>query len=68
MLLTRRCSKEKLMLRLVRVLSLDGGGRRGLTSLRILQRIAEHYDMEVSSDWTKLCDYFGQIGGTRTWG
>jgi patatin-like phospholipase/acyl hydrolase len=56
------------MLRLVRVLSLDGGGRRGLTSLRILQRIAEHYDMEVSSDWTKLCDYFGQIGGTRTWG
>jgi patatin-like phospholipase/acyl hydrolase len=52
------------MLRLVRHLSLDGGGIRGLTLLRILQRMMEHDDLEVSSDWTELCE----IGGTSTGG
>ncbi|KAG9672833.1 phospholipase, patatin family protein, partial [Aureobasidium melanogenum] len=47
------------------LLSLDGGGVRGLSSLYILQRIMDGID---SDNPPKPCDYFDIIGGTSTGG
>ncbi|KAL2025831.1 hypothetical protein VTO58DRAFT_103014 [Aureobasidium pullulans] len=47
------------------LLSLDGGGVRGLSSLYILQRIMNAIDPD---DPPKPCDYFDVIGGTSTGG
>jgi hypothetical protein len=51
------------------LLSLDGGGVRGLSSLQILkvvmQRIA---DAQKLDDVPKPCDFFDMIGGTSTGG
>lgn len=53
-------SGEKLNL-----LSLDGGGIRGLSSLYILKRIMESINPECPP---KPCDYFDMIAGTSTGG
>ena len=47
------------------LLSLDGGGVRGLASLLILKRIMESID---HLNPPKPCDYFDMIGGTSTGG
>ncbi|KAG8950917.1 hypothetical protein FRC04_006981 [Tulasnella sp. 424] len=47
----------------LRLLSLDGGGVRGIISLIILERI-----MHDIAPKTKPCDYFDLIGGTSTGG
>jgi len=47
------------------LLSLDGGGVRGLSSLYILQRIMFSIDPDNPP---KPCDYFDMIGGTSTGG
>lgn len=53
----------------VRVLSLDGGGVKGLASLLILQRIFRTLQrLEDLPDLPRPCDYFDLIGGTSTGG
>ena len=47
------------------LLSLDGGGVRGLSSLLILKKLMESLDPENPP---KPCDYFNMIGGTSTGG
>ena len=47
------------------LLSLDGGGIRGISSLLILQQLME---MINPDDPPKPCDYFDMIGGTSTGG
>lgn len=47
------------------LLSLDGGGVRGLSSLLILQQLMERVNPEAPP---KPCDYFDMIGGTSTGG
>jgi len=47
------------------LLSLDGGGVRGLSSLYILQRLMEAVNPEKPP---KPCDYFDMIAGTSTGG
>jgi hypothetical protein len=47
------------------LLSLDGGGVRGLSTLMILKRIMEAINPE---DPPNPCDYFHMIGGTSTGG
>jgi len=49
----------------LRLLSLDGGGVRGLSSLLILKKLMEMIDPD---DPPKPCDYFDMIGGTSTGG
>jgi predicted acylesterase/phospholipase RssA len=49
----------------LRLLSLDGGGVRGLSSLMILQQLMATVDPESPP---KPCDYFDMIGGTSTGG
>lgn len=49
----------------IRLLSLDGGGVRGLSSLIILQQLMTTVDPESPP---KPCDYFDMIGGTSTGG
>src|ERR1043165_8361656 len=49
----------------VRLLALDGGGIRGLSSLMILQQLMATVDPESPP---KPCDYFDMIGGTSTGG
>ncbi|KAM7214398.1 hypothetical protein V8F06_010236 [Rhypophila decipiens] len=49
----------------VRLLSLDGGGIRGLSSLIILKHLMERVD---PNNPPKPCDYFQLIGGTSTGG
>lgn len=44
-----------------KVLSIDGGGIKGLYSARVLQKIEEHYQIRVT-------DYFDLICGTFTGG
>ena len=52
-----------------RVLCLDGGGVRGLSSLLILRDIMEDIESRTSADATpKPCEYFDLIGGTSTGG
>lgn len=49
----------------LRLLALDGGGVRGLSSLMILQHLMSAVDPESPP---KPCDYFDMIGGTSTGG
>ncbi len=48
-----------------RILSLDGGGVRGIVSLMFLERIEKLVD-EMEGRPTRLCDWFDLIGGTST--
>lgn len=49
----------------IRLLSLDGGGIRGLSSLMILQHLMTTIDPKSPP---KPCEYFDMIGGTSTGG
>lgn len=49
----------------LRLLSLDGGGVKGLSALIILQQLMETVDPKNPP---KPCDYFDMIGGTNTGG
>ena len=49
----------------LRLLALDGGGVRSLSSLVILERLMESIDPDSPP---KPCDYFDMIGGTSTTG
>ena len=49
----------------LRLLALDGGGVRGLSSLIILEQLMETIDPDSPP---KPCDYFDMIGGTSTGG
>jgi patatin-like phospholipase/acyl hydrolase len=49
----------------LRLLSLDGGGVRGLSSLMILDRLMKHINEDAPP---KPCEYFDMIGGTSTGG
>ena len=51
-----------------RILSLDGGGVRCLSSLLVLREIMEDIGRQTGANETPLpCDYFDLIGGT-SWG
>jgi len=55
----------------LRLLSLDGGGIRGLSTLLILQRIFYVLDQKLDSNWNrplKPCQFFDLIAGTSTGG
>ncbi|KAK5459541.1 hypothetical protein LTS15_003670 [Exophiala xenobiotica] len=49
----------------LRLLALDGGGVRGLSSLMILEQLMQNIDPEHPP---KPCEYFDMIGGTSTGG
>lgn len=49
----------------LRLLALDGGGVRGLSSLMILRKLMQTIDPEAPP---KPCDYFDMIGGTSAGG
>jgi patatin-like phospholipase/acyl hydrolase len=49
----------------LRLLTLDGGGVRGLSALMILQELMEKIDPDCPP---RPCDYFDMIGGTSTGG
>ena len=49
----------------LRLLALDGGGVRGLSSLMVLQQLMEAIDPDAPP---KPCKYFHMIGGTSTGG
>ena len=51
------------------LLSLDGGGIRGLSSLQILKQLMENVALLNELDATpRPYDYFDMIGGTSTGG
>lgn len=53
----------------MRILALDGGGVRGLSSLMILDRIMNHVKSKRGSKETiRPCDLFDLIVGTSTGG
>ena len=49
----------------IRLLALDGGGVRGLSSLMIIQQLMTIVDADSPP---RPCDYFDMIGGTSTGG
>lgn len=49
----------------LKLLSLDGGGVRGLSMLMIVAQLMEAVDLDAPP---KPCDYFDMIGGTSTGG
>jgi patatin-like phospholipase/acyl hydrolase len=49
----------------LRLLSLDGGGVRGLSALMILEQLMQSINPETPP---KPCEYFDMIGGTSTGG
>jgi len=49
-----------------RILSLDGGGIRGMITLAYLQRIEDILKSRTQKSNYRLCDYFDLIGGTST--
>ena len=51
------------------LLSLDGGGIRGLSTLQILKQLMENVAFQNDLDAIpRPCDYFDMIGGTSTGG
>ncbi|KAI0076887.1 FabD/lysophospholipase-like protein [Panus rudis PR-1116 ss-1] len=52
----------------VRLLSLDGGGVRGISPLRILQELEDYMFKLTGNKVTKPCDYFDMMAGTSTGG
>jgi patatin-like phospholipase/acyl hydrolase len=53
----------------LRLLSLDGGGIRGLSSLQILKALMEKMQEAAGLDSPpKPCEVFDMIGGTSTGG
>lgn len=51
------------------LLSLDGGGIRGLSSLYVLKQLMERIGQEAGLESApRPCDYFDMIGGTSTGG
>lgn len=55
--------------RIPRILSLDGGGVRGLSSLMILQKLMYEVQRVENLDHPPLpCQYFDLMGGTSTGG
>src|SRR5271169_3027578 len=55
--------------RIPKILSLDGGGVRGLSSLLILREIMAEVEKKwVSTETVKPCDVFDLICGTSTGG
>ncbi|MGO9768003.1 MAG: patatin-like phospholipase family protein [Roseiarcus sp.] len=48
-----------------RILSLDGGGVRGIVELAFLKKIERTLEAEAGR-FVRLCDYFDLIGGTST--
>jgi uncharacterized protein len=62
-------SKQQLLDRTTapkRILSLDGGGIRGILTLEYLSAIEGMLKKRSSRDDFLLCDYFDLIGGTST--
>jgi len=51
-----------------RLLSLDGGGVRGLSSLLILQELMQEIGRRKDQEVPLPCEYFDLIGGTSTGG
>jgi patatin-like phospholipase/acyl hydrolase len=51
----------------LRILSLDGGGIRGLSSLELLKKIFNGFKVELNppQPGLKPCDFFHLIGGTN---
>ncbi|MGB3077834.1 MAG: patatin-like phospholipase family protein, partial [Saprospiraceae bacterium] len=49
-----------------RILSLDGGGIRGVLTLGFLERLEDMLAKENNDPDFRLCDYFDLIGGTST--
>lgn len=49
-----------------RILSLDGGGIRGVLTLSFLERLESMLAKEQTNPDFRLCDYFDLIGGTST--
>ncbi|KIM83298.1 hypothetical protein PILCRDRAFT_439377 [Piloderma croceum F 1598] len=57
------------MTRSLRILSLDGGGIRGVSTLLILESVMEKIRQDAGLNSTPLpCEYFDIIGGTSTGG
>ncbi|KAH6902475.1 acyl transferase/acyl hydrolase/lysophospholipase [Coprinopsis sp. MPI-PUGE-AT-0042] len=52
----------------LRLLSLDGGGVRGVSSLRTLRKIMEEVARMEGKDVVKPCEYFDMMAGTSTGG
>ncbi|KAG8999253.1 hypothetical protein FRB94_006341 [Tulasnella sp. JGI-2019a] len=52
----------------LQLLCLDGGGVRGVASLRILKTIMVEVSKRIGKGDIKPCDYFDMIGGTSTGG
>src|SRR5277367_925188 len=51
-----------------RILSIDGGGVRGLSSLLILRQIMDEIGRRNRTPAPLPCEYFEMIGGTSTGG
>jgi patatin-like phospholipase/acyl hydrolase len=49
-------------------LLIDGGGVRGVSSLRTLRKIMEEVAQLEGKDVVKPCDYFDMMAGTSTGG
>lgn len=66
---THRSAGPKVILKPLRLLALDGGGIRGLSSLVILQEVMNQVRRDAGLDETPSpCEYFDLIGGTGTGG
>lgn len=51
-----------------KILSIDGGGIKGLYSARILQHFEERLQLQTSNPHARLADYFDLVCGTSTGG
>lgn len=63
LILNRACNMSK-----VRILSIDGGGIRGIIPGTILQQIEERLQKRLENPSARLVDYFDFVAGTSTGG
>jgi patatin-like phospholipase/acyl hydrolase len=54
--------------KVVRILSVDGGGIRGILPITVLEGIEEHLQAEAEGEEVRLAEYFDIMAGTSTGG
>lgn len=63
-----KSSQTNPAIRKVRILSIDGGGIRGIISATIINYLEEAIQQQTGNQEARLCDYFDLIAGTSTGG
>ncbi|MFT6500966.1 MAG: patatin-like phospholipase/acyl hydrolase [Crocinitomicaceae bacterium] len=67
-MITRITTRNEKLMKKVRILSLDGGGIRGIIPAKIVSYIEKEIQRETKNENARIADYFDMVVGTSTGG